>query len=282
MCAQPLIPPTEPSADLPQGFDFAKVARHDIGAGGPIAVTAPDRGALMTDLGQRFQTGRGFSLATLNLDHLVKIGSDTTFAQAYAAHTHVTADGNPIVWLCRMAGQGVELIPGSELVDPVAGLAADAGVPVALLGSTDEALTQAADALCARHPGLQVAARISPPMGFDPTGAGADAAIAELGASGARLCFLALGAPKQEVFAARAQAALPQMGFLSIGAGLDFLAGSQKRAPKIVQRLALEWAWRLMGNPRRLAARYASCFAVLPRAMVTARRARMPLSEPRA
>ncbi len=281
MCAQPLIPPTEPSADVASSFDFAKVPGHDTGAGGPIAVTAPDRAALMADLGQRLRAGHGFSLATLNLDHLVKIGRDGVFAQAYAAHTHVTADGNPIVWLCRMAGQPVELIPGSELVDPVAGLAAAADVPVALLGSTDKALAEAADALCARHPGLKVTARIAPPMGFDPAGPGADAAIAELAASDARLCFLALGAPKQEVFAARAQASLPQTGFLSIGAGLDFLAGSQKRAPKIVQSLALEWAWRLMGNPRRLAARYASCFAVLPRAMMAARRARMPLSEPR-
>jgi N-acetylglucosaminyldiphosphoundecaprenol N-acetyl-beta-D-mannosaminyltransferase len=147
-------------------------------------------------------------------------------------------------------------------------------VPVALFGSTDAALAAAGAALVARHPDLRIAARIAPPMGFDPQGAAAEAAIAELGASGAGLCFLALGAPKQELFAARAQAALPGMGFLSIGAGLDFLAGSQTRAPKIVRKLALEWLWRLTGNPRRLSARYASCFAVLPRAMTAARQAR--------
>jgi N-acetylglucosaminyldiphosphoundecaprenol N-acetyl-beta-D-mannosaminyltransferase len=126
----------------------------------------------------------------------VKIGRDPAFARAYAAQTHVTADGNPIVWLCAMAGQEVELIPGSELVDPVAGLAAEAGVPVALFGSTDAALAAAGAALVARHPNLRIAARIAPPMGFDPQGAAAEAAIAELGASGAGLCFLALGAPQ--------------------------------------------------------------------------------------
>jgi hypothetical protein len=152
----------------PSRFDFATVSGRDTGAGGSIAVTVPDRALLLADLDRRLRAGQGFSLATLNLDHLVKIGRDPAFARAYAAQTHVTADGNPIVWLCAMAGQEVELIPGSELVDPVAGLAAEAGVPVALLGSTDAALAAAGAALVARHPDLRIAARIAPPMGFDP------------------------------------------------------------------------------------------------------------------
>ena len=240
----------------------------------PIAVTAPKRAALLADLEARLAGGQGFSLATLNLDHLVKIGSNPAFRQAYAEQSHVTADGNPIVWLCGMAGQEVELIPGSELIAPVAEMAARSGFPVALLGATKEALAGAARGLQDRFPEIEIAAQIAPPMGFDPDGPGADEAIAALNASGARICFLALGAPKQECFAARAQSQAPEIGFLSIGAGLDFIAGTQKRAPKIIQTLALEWLWRLLGNPKRLFARYAACFAILPKAIRTARRAR--------
>lgn len=239
-----------------------------------IAVNVATRQALMQDLATHFSTGRGFTLATLNLDHLVKIRRDPAFQAAYARHSHVTADGNPIVWLCGMAGQSVDLIPGSELIEPVAQLAAEHGVKIALLGATEEALEAAGTALQARIPGLQIATRIAPPMGFDPEGSGADDAIARLRASGAGLCFLALGAPKQERFAARAQESLPGMGFLSIGAGLDFIAGTQTRAPRIIRRFALEWLWRLAGSPRRLAARYAACFAVLPAAVRVARKAR--------
>ena len=101
-------------------------------------------------------------------------------------------------------------------------------------------------------------------MGFDPNGAAADEAIAHIGQSGARLVFLALGAPKQEIFAARAFARLPNVGFLSIGAGLDFISGAQKRAPKWVRAIAAEWLWRLLGNPARFAARYWSCILILP------------------
>jgi N-acetylglucosaminyldiphosphoundecaprenol N-acetyl-beta-D-mannosaminyltransferase len=101
-------------------------------------------------------------------------------------------------------------------------------------------------------------------FGFDPFGMEADACIEALRRSGARVCFLALGAPKQEIFAARAQAALPEVGFLSIGAGLDFLAGSQTRAPLWMRRWALEWLWRAVGDPKRLAMRYVRCAMLMP------------------
>lgn len=244
-------------------------------------MTAPGRNALLAELEGLMRAGQGFSLATLNLDHLVKIAQNPSFRVAYARHSHVTADGNPIVWLSRLSGQSVELIPGSELVQPVAALAAQTQTPVALVGSTEASLAGASESLKAAHAGIKICAQIAPPMGFDPEGPSAEAVIAELKASGARLCFLALGAPKQELFAARAQADLPQTGFLSIGAGLDFLSGSQVRAPRIAQALALEWLWRLAASPRRLFRRYMACFAILPRAVTVALRARaQPQSEP--
>ena len=112
-------------------------------------------------------------------------------------------------------------------------------------------------------------------MGFDPEGEHADRAIAAIGDSGARVVFLALGAPKQERFAARAQHALPEVGFLSIGAGLDFIAGRQKRAPSWVRAIAGEWLWRMLSDPRRLAARYGACLLALPTLTLQALRSRL-------
>lgn len=247
-------------------------ARQEPGTALQVNVTAMP--ALLTDLERHFREGRGFTLATLNLDHLVKLPRDPRFAAAYRAHSHVTADGNPVVWLSRLAGRQVTLIPGSDLVGPVTRLAAQTDTPVALFGATDAALAAAAVALMRDAPGLRIVARIAPPMGFDPTGPAADQAIEAIGASGARLCLLALGAPKQEIFAAHAAASLPQTGFMSIGAGLDFLAGTQTRAPVWVRKMAAEWLWRLASSPRRLTGRYARCFAILPGQAVRALRAR--------
>ena len=242
--------------------------------GRAIAVNVASRDELLADIEDRFAVGRGFSVATLNLDHVVKLRRLPAFRDAYEHHSHVTADGNPIVWLSRLAGQRVSLVPGSELVDPVADMAASMDVPVAFFGSTDASLAEAERVLTKRYPGLRVVARIAPPMGFDPAGAQADEAIEALKAAGARLVLLALGAPKQEVFAARAQEQLPQAGFLSIGAGLDFISGMQTRAPKLVRRLAGEWLWRLALNPVRLARRYGACILILPDLIWAALRSR--------
>lgn len=228
-------------------------------------VNYPTEAALLADVEARLKARQGFAIATLNLDHVVKMRRDAGFRRAYQAHSHVVADGNPIVWLARLSGRSeVALVPGSELIEPVAALAARLGTPLAFLGSTETVLHAAAAQLKADHPGLKVAACLSPPFGFDPESVAADAMLDEIAASGARICLLALGAPKQEVLAARGLARHPDMGFLSIGAGLDFIAGHQVRAPVWVRKIAMEWLWRMLSNPRRLARRYLDCALVLP------------------
>ena len=72
-----------------------------------------------------------------------------------------------------------------------------------------------------------------------------------------------IGAPKQELFAARAVDRGIKVGFVCVGAALDFLAGAQTRAPKSWQDLGLEWTWRLLTNPRRMAGRYTRCCLAL-------------------
>ncbi len=240
-----------------------------------VRVSAPSIGALLDDLDTCIRQGQGFAVATLNLDHLVKFRRLPEFAEVYAGMTHVTADGNPIVWLSRLAGQGVELAPGSELIEPVCGLAAARGLPVGLFGSTQESLALAADALKERIPDLEIAFLRSPPMGFDVRGQEADRLIREMADSGARIVFLALGAPKQELLAARILRSYPEIGTLSIGAGLDFLSGAQRRAPSWMRGLALEWLWRLGENPERMWKRYRDCFAILPSLMAASLRLRM-------
>ncbi len=230
-----------------------------------IAVNTPDRATLLAQVRKRLCAGEGFALATLNLDHLVKLERDAAFRAAYAAQDIVVADGNPVVWLARLARRPVALVPGSDLVVPLARLAAEMDVPVALVGSTPQTLARAREGLRAQVPGLEVALERAPPTGFDPDSDSARAVLEQIAASGARLCLLALGAPKQEALAARGRRLAPGVGFASIGAGLDFIAGTQRRAPDWVRRLALEWLWRLLSDPARLGLRYWRCALILPR-----------------
>jgi exopolysaccharide biosynthesis WecB/TagA/CpsF family protein len=213
----------------------------------------------------RVQGGLGFTLYTLNLDHVVKRRADPAFRDLYSRATFVTADGAPIVWLAARQGARLERVTGADLVIPMCAAAARAGVPVAFYGSSMKSLTAAADNLRRKFPRLDIAFMEAPPQGFDPASPAAEAAARRIAASGARICFVAFGAPKQEIFADRMALRHPELGFLGIGAALDFIAGEQRRAPAFLQRNGLEWAWRLGTNPRRLAVRYARCAAVLAR-----------------
>ncbi|MEM6679509.1 MAG: WecB/TagA/CpsF family glycosyltransferase [Pseudomonadota bacterium] len=243
--------------------------------GGHATITVPGTEHLLTLVADRLTAGRGFALATVNLDHIVKLRADPSFRAAYAAHDLVVADGNPVVWLMALARRPVALVPGADLVGPLTALAAQHRAPIALVGATEETLARAAARLTAENPGLTIALRHAPARGFDPEGAEADAIIARLARSEARLVFLALGAPRQERFAARARARLPRVGFASIGAGLDFIAETQTRAPALLRGIALEWAWRLAKEPGRLTQRYAACAALMPRLAVAALHARL-------
>lgn len=229
-----------------------------------VEVNMPTRDALFQAVAARFKDGRGFALATLNLDHLTKLPTEPAFAAAYRAQDLVVADGRPVVWLSRLAGKPLKLLPGSDLVVPLCELAAQMQMPVALVGSSEAALAGAKSALEARAPGLNVVLTHAPAYGFNPTGEDAADICNMLTASGARLCFIALGAPKQELFAAFARDKAPAVGFASVGAGLDFLSGHQVRAPKIMRALALEWLWRAAQSPVRMIPRYAKCFAIMP------------------
>ncbi len=235
-----------------------------------ITVNIANRDALLAAAGQRFAAQDGFALATINLDHLVKLRDSPAFRAIYAAQDFVVADGNPIVWLSRLARHPVELVPGSDMVIPMVQLAVRLGRRVALIGTTETALTAAAAALESQIPGLKIALTVAPPMGFDPQGPGAQAILARLAAAEIGFCVLALPTGKQEELAALGRNLTPQTGFANFGAGLDFLAGSQVRAPRWMRAVAMEWLWRALFDPRRMLPRYFACFAVLPGQIVAA------------
>ena len=230
--------------------------------GWPINITSLENA--ISEVVAAAERKESFSLVTMNVDHLVKLRRSPAFRNAYRMARFVTADGAPVAWLARRTEPSVHRTTGADLVVPLAKEAAAAQLPVYLFGTTDGVLARAGSYLAEHTDGtLDIAGSLSPPRDFDPESKEADEALATIAASGARLCFVALGAPKQEILAARAVEKGINVGFVSIGAALDFLAGAQVRAPKFLQNHGLEWSWRLITNPMRLGPRYASCALVL-------------------
>jgi exopolysaccharide biosynthesis WecB/TagA/CpsF family protein len=232
------------------------------------AVNMPSMAHVVRDAVRRVQSGRGFTLFTLNLDHLVKRREHAGFRAAYARADFVTADGAPVVAMARRQGASLERTAGADLVLPLCEAAAAAKVPVYLFGATEHSLRTATARLKMAIPDLDVRGTESP-ENFDPQSDEALEAGARIAASGAKICFVAMGAPKQELFADRMAGLHDGVGYVCIGAALDFIAGEQQRAPVLFQRTGLEWAYRLLTHPRRLGLRYARCALLYARLRLT-------------
>lgn len=191
-------------------------------------------------------------VVTPNADHLVRLSRDPSLRPLYDAAMLCLLDSRVVARLAGAMGLAAPaVVPGSDLTASLmASLRADE--PVTVLGLAPEALER----LAART-GLRRIAHHNPPMGFDRNPAAFEAAVRFIEENPARYTFLAVGSPRQERVAQAVATRGKGRGIgLCIGASLLFLTGEERRAPMIVQQAGMEWAWRLMQDPERLARRY--------------------------
>ncbi|MEZ0542952.1 WecB/TagA/CpsF family glycosyltransferase [Fibrella arboris] len=196
-----------------------------------------------------------------NAHMVVEAQQKPELAQAVNSADWVLADGVPLLWAVnRMYGYNQERVAGMDMMPALLERAAEEHIPVLFYGSTTERLQEAAAVCHTRFPGLQIAGLISPP--FRPlTPAEEEAEVAQIVQSGARLIFVALGCPKQELWMGRMRGRIPAV-MLGIGGALPILTGEHKRAPAWVRSMGLEWVFRLALEPRRLFRRYATTNAL--------------------
>lgn len=168
----------------------------------------------------------------------------------------VTPDGQPVRWALNwLHGSALqERVYGPELTLRLCAAAAEEGLPVYFYGSRPEVLGSLRDRLQARFPALQVA-------GAEPSRfrrllvAEVEELVDRIRASGARLTFVGLGCPRQEVFAYELRAAL-SMPVVAVGAAFDYHAGLVDEPPRWMQDRGLQWSYRLAQDPKRLWRRY--------------------------
>jgi N-acetylglucosaminyldiphosphoundecaprenol N-acetyl-beta-D-mannosaminyltransferase len=168
----------------------------------------------------------------------------------------VLPDGQPVRWaLNALHGAGLaDRVYGPNFMLQVCAAAARARLPILLYGSTGPVLHRLTRNLQAKFPQLQIAG-VRASAFRRLTRAEQDAVSDDIRASGAAIVFVGLGCPRQEAWAYEQSQAL-SMPILAVGAAFDFHAGSLSQAPHALQRLGLEWAFRLAHEPRRLWKRY--------------------------
>ena len=203
--------------------------------------------------------------ATVNVDFLV----NTYFAWQFRPRNPelaavlrraelVVADGMPLVWLSRLLKTPLpERVAGSDLVPAIAERAAREHRKLYFLGGREEYTRRAAELLCARYPGLEIAIDTPFVRLDDPDAAVQDREICrKINASGASILLVGFGNPKQELWVERNRKDLNCAIAVGVGGTFNFLAGAVKRAPGWMRHGGLEWIYRFLQEPRRLWRRY--------------------------
>jgi N-acetylglucosaminyldiphosphoundecaprenol N-acetyl-beta-D-mannosaminyltransferase len=177
------------------------------------------------------------------------------FADIVNSADLVTADGMPLVWGLRGLGvKNATRVCGPTLTLTVCAEAARRNLPIALYGGTTESLVAFTDFLQNKFPAIDIACQISPP--FRPLTTEEDEAYTkQIVDSGARILFVGIGCPRQEIWMSEHRGRIPAV-MLGVGAAFDFHSGRIKQAPSWMQNVGLEWLFRLLMEPKRLWKRY--------------------------
>ncbi len=228
-------------------------------------VDAIDRQAAVERIAALANGAPGSLVVTLGVEMVMCAQRDTAFRAIVNAAALVVCDTIGLLVASRARGGPLRTrVTGVELIaDLVARSAARGDVRLYLLGGSGDTAQCAARALLRRYPGAIIAGARD---GYfhDTDSAEVAAAIA---ASGANVVCAGLGSPKQELWLARFAAATGCGAAIGVGGSLDVFAGNVRRAPRLIQAAGLEWAYRLIREPRRWRRQLA-----LPRFVVSAAR----------
>lgn len=225
------------------------------------------------DLESRDSESRGCRyVVTPNVDHAVMFQHHEGLRKSYQEAAMVVADGAPLIAVSKLLGKALpERVAGSDLGPQVIAQAssqvtAGKGQPLKLflLGAGPGVADRAAAKITQQFPGIEIVGTYCPPLGFEKDELENQRTVEAVNAAKPDLLLVGLGAPKQELWVHQHHQQLDAKVALCIGATIDFLAGEKKRSPEWMQQLGLEWAHRLLSEPRRLAGRYARDAWIFP------------------
>lgn len=188
-------------------------------------------------------------VVTADSSGLVIAQSDPEFMAILQSADLVTPDSVGVLWAMRRRGHAVPgRVSGVDLVGRISQLSADKGYRIYLLGAAHGVAEMAAEKLRLLYPGCRI---VGTRHGYFPPDS--DEIVAnEVAQAKPDVLFVAMGIPRQEKFIAATRDIIQAPVAIGVGGSLDVFSGKAKRAPKIIQRLSLEWLWRTLLNPKKL------------------------------
>lgn len=221
-----------------------------------VSVDAIDLPATLERMVAGIAAGRGGLVLLAPAHNLMAAWREPRLRAVFNTAELVVPDGMGTVWFLRLLGRQAGRVYGPDLLQVACRRGLAAGWRHAFVGGSPQVCQALVAHLQTEHPGLQVAAALSPSFGElgQPE---EDALLAALNAGRADIIWVALGSPRQERWMAAVRPRLNAAWLVGVGAAFDFLSGAKPQAPVWMQRSGLEWLFRLLSEPRRLWRRYA-------------------------
>jgi N-acetylglucosaminyldiphosphoundecaprenol N-acetyl-beta-D-mannosaminyltransferase len=250
----PMSTSSSTPASLPRAAAVVPMPAQDV-LGIPLALTSYD--GTLDWIDDAVAAGVRSYICVAAVHTVMASHEDPALRQAVLDADFTVPDGQPLVWAMNLLGHDLSSrVYGPELMDRACARAARTGQRFYLYGGRSQgALVELARQLRLRHPGLRIVGGHAPP--FRPlTDAEEEAVAADIARSGADVVWVGIGVPRQEKWMARMRPRLSAPVLIGVGAAFDFHAGLVPQAPDRLQSLGLEWAFRLVQEPRRLWRRY--------------------------
>ena len=186
---------------------------------------------------------------TADSSGIVQAQTDPVLADLYQSADLVTPDSSGVVWAMRRAGHPVpSRVSGVDIVDRICATSAERGWRIFFLGAAPGVAEAAADRMRLRHPGCNI---VGARHGYFATEEDAVVA-AEIAETKPDLLFVAMGIPRQEKFIRATESIIGAKVAMGVGGTFDVFSGKVRRAPKALQAVKMEWAWRLAQNPKKI------------------------------
>jgi N-acetylglucosaminyldiphosphoundecaprenol N-acetyl-beta-D-mannosaminyltransferase len=190
-----------------------------------------------------------------SVNNVIEAHASPVFRAAMNGADLITPDGVPLVWGLRLLGcRNATRVYGPDLTKHLCSAAAEQGLSVGFYGGDPYVLSALTERAAELWPGLKIHYACSPPFRA-LTPEEDHRIVGDINSSDARIVFIGLGTPKQDIWMAEHK---PQLKAVTVGVGaaFDFIVGKKRQAPKVMQQAGLEWLFRLCCEPRRLWRRY--------------------------
>jgi N-acetylglucosaminyldiphosphoundecaprenol N-acetyl-beta-D-mannosaminyltransferase len=215
--------------------------------GMPVDVVTMD--GCLARIAEFVESGRPHLIVTADSSGIVQAQTDTALAELYHTADLVTPDSAGVVWAMKRGGSPVPArVSGVDIVDRACRESADRGWRVYFLGAAPGVAEEAAERMRLRHPGCNI---IGARHGYFPPESDPVVA-AEVAETKPDLLFVAMGIPRQEKFIRATESIIGAKVAMGVGGTFDVFSGRVKRAPKFLQKIKMEWAWRLAQNPKKI------------------------------